>query len=230
MLKELLEKRFTAKWWSDKPVEKEKLNYVLDCALNVPSKQCSFDYEICVLGDSEKSKEIKDWIFWENSYCIDGTRVKEGPIGNRRYNGQCRAPIVLAFIGKREKVSYKNDVPRIDDNDLCRDIMVSATTAMLAAEEQGLNTGFQGCMGELAIAKKLNKKGFCYILLGMGYIDKFDTETISDKQHFAGRLVYKDDIKHGFDHGNNPAGDLRGPNRKKLPALGVGKRTLVDFI
>ena len=61
---------------------------------------------------------------------------------------------------------------------------------------------------------KLDKKGFCYILLGIGYIDKYDTETISDKLFFAGREVYKDGIKHGFDHGNNPSGDLRGPNRK----------------
>jgi len=213
MLKELLEKRFTAKWWSDKPVEKDKLDYILNCASTVPSKQGSFDYEICVLGDNEKSKDIKNWIYWENSYCIDGTRGKEGPIGNRRYNGQCLAPIVLAFIGKREKVSYEKDTPRIDDNDLCRDIMVSATTAMLAAEEQGLNTGLQGCMSEKEVAKKLDKKGFCYILLGIGYIDKYDTETITDKLFFAGREVFKDGVKHGFDHGNNPADDLRGPNR-----------------
>lgn len=226
MLKEILEKRFTARWWLDKSVEKEKLEYILDCALTVPSKQSRYSYEICVLGDSEKSKEIKDWIYWEDSYCINDVRAKDekkDPIGQRAYNGQCRAPVVLAFIGKKENVKHA---------ECCNDIMISVTTAMLAAEEQGLNTGFQACLGELEVAKKLGKKGFCHILLGIGYIDKYDTENIAldPSIFFAGRFVYKDNIKYGYDDGNNPVEDLRGRHRKNLAALGVGKRSLVDYI
>ena len=38
MLKELLSNRFTAKWWSEKTVEEDKLQYVLDCTYLSPSK------------------------------------------------------------------------------------------------------------------------------------------------------------------------------------------------
>ena len=68
MLKDLLEKRFTAKHWSNNPIDKEKLDYVLDCAYLSPSKRSSYDYEILVLDNNPKAKEIKDWIYWENSW------------------------------------------------------------------------------------------------------------------------------------------------------------------
>ena len=78
MLKDLLEKRFTAKWWSDKPVEKEKLDYILDCTYLAPSKNGKWKFEIFVLGNSEKANEIKQWLYWENTYCLDMKRGKEG--------------------------------------------------------------------------------------------------------------------------------------------------------
>ena len=91
-IKEILTNRFTAKWCSDKKVDDEKLQYVLDCAYLAPSKRSEYDYEILVLGDSPKAKEIKDWLYWENSWCYKGERAPEGVDGtpDRRYNGQCR--------------------------------------------------------------------------------------------------------------------------------------------
>ena len=182
MLKELLEKRFTAKWWSEKPVEKYKLDYVLDCIKKAPSKNGKYDYDLFILGDSEKSKKFKQWLYWENTYCLDLKRAPGGPIGNRRYNGQVLAPIVLIWVTK-----YKH-------KDTEQDCVVSSTIAMLAAEEQNLYTGFNGCLGEEEIANKLGVKGNAVIAIGLGYIDKMDSEVTRD--------VYKDDILHGFDIAN----------------------------
>ena len=201
MLKELLEKRFTAKWWSDKEVEKEKLNYILDCTYLAPSKNGKWNYEIFVLGNSEKANEIKQWLYWENTYCIDGERIKEGPIGNRRYNGQVLAPTVLIWVAKNKNRETFNDC------------LVSSTITMLAAEEQGVNTGFNGCLGEIATAEKLGRgaSGHASIILGLGYIDKID-----DKIQ---REVLRDNVKHGFDYGNVSPEILRGPNRNKKPEI-----------
>ncbi len=226
MLKDLLEKRFTAKWWSNNPVDKEKLDYILDCAYLSPSKRSSYDYEILVLDNNPKAKEIKDWLYWENSWCYKGERAPEGVDGtpDRRYNGQCQAPIVLIWQGIMDKVSYTRYTPRIDEPDLCRDMAVSASIAMMAAEEVGLNTGIQSCFEEKELSIKLGKKGFSYLILGIGEIDKYDNETITNKAHFPGRYVYKNGKHMGFDFGNNPAYD------KEVSISRKEKKTKEDII
>ena len=226
-IKEILTNRFTAKWWSDKKVDDKKLQYVLDCAYLAPSKRSEYDYEILVLGDSPKAKEIKDWLYWENSWCYKGERAPEGVDGtpDRRYNGQCQAPVVLVWQGILDRVSYNRFTPRIDEPDLCRDMAISASIAMMAAEEVGLHTGLQSCFEEDELGKKLGKKWFSYILLGIGDIDKYDHKTIfPDSGHFPGRFVYKDGKHMGFDFGNNPAYD------KEVNISRKGKKTKEDII
>ena len=205
MLREILEKRFTAKWWSDKPIEQEKLDYILDCAYSAPSKNGKYNYEIFVLGDSEKSNEIKHWLYCENTYCIGGERLREGPIGHRRYNGQVLAPTVLVWVAK-----HKNE-------ETFNDCLVSSTIAMIASEEQGINTGFNGCLGEKETAEKLGRYDSSHapIAMGLGYIDKMDDD--------IQREVYKDNVKYGFDYGNVKPEIRRGPNR-------VGKKTKDELI
>ena len=203
MLKELLSNRFTAKWWSEKPVEEDKLQYVLDCTYLSPSKNGKYKYEIFVLGNSDKANEIKQWLYWENTYCIDGERLKEGPIVNRRYNGQLLAPIVLVWVANNK------------DKETFNDCMVSSTISMLAAEEQGLQTGFNGCQGVKDLAKKLDREGsYAYISLGLGNIDKIDGIDNSIQ-----REVIKDNVKHGFDYGNVDVSVTRGPNRYNKPKI-----------
>jgi nitroreductase len=203
MLKELLEKRFTAKWWSDKEVEKEKLNYILDCTYLAPSKNGKWNYEIFVLGNSEKANDFKKWSYWEDTYCIDGEQKKEGPIGNRRYNGQILAPVLLVWVSNKK------------DRETFNDCLVSATISMLAAEEAGLDTGFNGCLSEKDTAKKLDRPGhYSTIMLGLGYADKLDGINNSIQ-----REVTKDGVKHGFDYGNVSPEILRGPNRNKKPEI-----------
>lgn len=203
MLKDLLSNRYTAKWWSDDSVDSEKLQYILDCTYLSPSKQGKWNYEIFVLGNNQKSISIKEWLYWENTYCLDTVRGKEGPIGNRRYNGQITAPIVLVWVAKDR------------DNEIFNDCMVSSTIAMMAAQEQGLQTGFNACQGQKDLAKKLDREGsYAYISLGLGNIDKIDGIDNSIQ-----REVIKDNVKHGFDYGNVDVSVTRGPNRYNKPKI-----------
>ena len=190
MLKELLEKRTTTKWWSDKIVEKDKLDYVLNCVRRTPSKQLKYNFKVLIFDESKKCKEIKDWLYWEHTCCLNKVRGAKGE-GLRRYNGQVLAPIVLAWA------SEKNDLEVIED------IMVSSTIALLAAEEVGLNTGFNGCLESKELGQKVGEP-HVHMLLGLGYADKIDGETI--------RKVYKDGIEMGWDLSNGAQGDCINNN------------------
>ena len=190
MLKELLEKRTTTKWWSDKIVEKDKLDYVLNCIRRTPSKQLKYNFKVLIFDESKKCKEIKDWLYWEHTCCLDKVRGAKGE-GLRRYNGQVLAPIVLAWA------SEKNDLEVIED------IMVSSTTALLAAEEVGLNTGFNGCLESKELGHKVGEP-YVHMLLGLGYADKVDGEPM--------RKVYKDGVEMGWDLSNGAQGECINNN------------------
>ena len=190
MLKELLEKRTTTKWWSDKIVEKDKLDYVLNCIRRTPSKQLKYNFKVLIFDESKKCKEIKDWLYWEHTCCLNKVRGAKGE-GLRRYNGQVLAPIVLAWA------SEKNDLEVIED------IMVSSTTALLAAEEVGLNTGFNGCLESKELGHKVGEP-YVHMLLGLGYADKVDGEPM--------RKVYKDGVEMGWDLSNGAQGDCINNN------------------
>ena len=194
MLIDILKKRFTAKWWSDRDVEENKLNYICNCIYNSPSKNGKYAYEVIIVKD----QSVKDWLYWDSTYCIDGVREKKGPIGNRRYNGQVLAPLVFVWIADNK------------DRETYNDCVVSSTVAMLAAQEQSLQTGFNGCLDEIGTADRLGRTG-CYatIMLGIGYIDQVDS--------CITRPVLKGEIQHGFDYGNLDLKITESPNRRNKP-------------
>jgi len=78
MLKDLLEKRITTKWWSNKIVEKDKLDYVLNCIRRTPSKQLKYNFKVLIFDESKKCKEIKDWLYWEHTCCLNKIRGAKG--------------------------------------------------------------------------------------------------------------------------------------------------------
>jgi len=134
-----------------------------------PSKQGKYDHEIYVITDSSEGKEIKKWLYWENTYCLDGVRGKPGP-GLRRYNGQVLAPIVLLWITK--KLQGYSDTNELESQRVRDDAIISATMAMIAAEELGLRTGFNSTIGKLEIEQKLKlnlENKTPVIAVGMGY-------------------------------------------------------------
>tara|TARA_B100000214_G_C23643206_1_gene479405 strand:- start:11 stop:604 length:594 start_codon:yes stop_codon:yes gene_type:complete len=190
MLKDLLKTRVTTKWWSDKIVEDDKVEYVLDCIRRAPSKQLNYNFKVIIFDESKRCKEIKNWLYWEHTYCLNKIRGGKGE-GLKRFNGQVLAPIVIAWA------SEKNDLEVIED------IMVSSTTALLAAEEIGLDTGFNGCLEAKELGQKIGEP-YVHMLLGMGYSDNKSGDNI--------RKVYKDGVEVGWDLDNGAQGECINNN------------------
>ena len=174
MLKKILQKRITTKWWLPNAVEPEKLNEVIECAYLAPSKQGAFEYTLYIISDSAEGKALKEYMFWEDTVCTGLVRKNQGP-GLRRYNGQVNAPVVLVWLASKKKIglnelSNENDSGRVRD-----DCIVSATMALCAAEAIGLQTGFCGCIDQLALASKITGtpinqlQQIAIIALGIGY-------------------------------------------------------------
>lgn len=207
MLKEHLKKRFTAKWWDDRPVEPEKLNDILEATYYAPSKQGTYRYKVVVITDSNEGKLFKKWLYEENTWCHEGVRGKLGT-NEKRYNGQVLAPIVLAYL------SFYKDTSEIEDLSLKNhiDTVVSATVAMCAAEELGLSTGFNSTVDGFAISQKL---GFpdtvCTLLLGIGYA----TPDLRIKRGIYNRQG----IRYGYDYSNTDPRIQIDINRTQKPTF-----------
>ena len=225
MLKNVLESRFTAKWWDNKPVNEEDISNIVDAAYNAPSKQGNFDYLIYVITDSEEGKKFKEYMYWENTYCIDGALYnRDENVGKmKRFNGQVLAPVLMIWLAKKFKVTttsgnyYENEYSRT-----MNDCIVSSTMAMCQAEELGLQTGFCGCIKGEEVSNKLGQPDyFGVISLGIGYA------TISNIS--GDKDIYdKNGIKVGFDLANvNPAWKNIDRRNKRLPK---NKETFIKYI
>jgi len=171
MLKDVLKDRFTAKWWKTDPVEQDKLNAVLEAAYLAPVKNGKFDHELMVLTDSAEARAIKEYLYFENTWCGDGARRKPNFTGLKRYNGQLLAPVVLLWSANIPSVSIsianENEKQRIRDN-----CLLQAGFAMCAAEEQGLRTGINSTQGGIEIARHLGLENKdCLLSMGIGYAD-----------------------------------------------------------
>lgn len=171
MLKDVLKDRFTAKWWKTDAVEQDKLDAVLKAAYLAPVKNGKYDHEIMVLTDSPEGRELKEFLYFENTWCGDGIRQKPGFTGMKRFNGQVLAPVVLLWSATSPTANVsalnENERQRIRDN-----CLLQAGFAMCAAEEQGLRTGINSTQSGLDIAKHLGITGKeCILSLGIGYAD-----------------------------------------------------------
>lgn len=169
MLKDVLRNRFTAKWWKDDPVEQEKLDAVLQAAYLAPVKNGKFDHELLVLTDSAEGKAIKEYLYYDHTWCGDGIRNKPGFVGMKRYNGQVIAPVVLLWSANipPATISPVNENEKIRIRDNC---LLQAGFAMCAAEEQGLRTGINSTQFGLDVAQHLGIVGKeCILSLGIGY-------------------------------------------------------------
>jgi nitroreductase len=183
----LLQQRYTTKLWQDAPVTDAQLDYVLQCAYLAPSKMAHHSHRIVALTNSVQGREIKDWLFYEHTWAWDGYPAYDIPAGHhsteaRDYNGQYRAPVVLIWLSElkdarrvtvqkqihNEWVQYTVGTP--DAYQQRSDIYISATAAMLAAEEQGLHTGYGVCHHNKMVAERLGMPTHnAVVAMGMGY-------------------------------------------------------------
>jgi nitroreductase len=217
MLLNHLQNRYTAKWWNDQQIESGNLEAIIKCAYLAPSKQGNYDFEIVVLTDSPTGKEFKQWLYWDNTTCLDKVRGKPGE-GLRRYNGQVLAPIVMIWLAKQ----FEQPLNDYSENEFLRtnnDCIISATMAMCQAEELGINTGFCGCLGGREIADRLNKPNSTAIVsIGFGYATSHNTsQTIK---------VYNEDVEMGFDLANHHSSIRNIPTRVKRPDI----NSMVNYI
>jgi hypothetical protein len=92
---------------------------------------------------------------------------------------------VLLWVGK--KIEGLSDTNELESQRIRDDVMVSATIAMLAAEELGFKTGLNGCIGTLEIEEKLNLQNKTPIIaLGIGYAH---SENRISRQVYQGNFV-----------------------------------------
>lgn len=202
-----LENRFTAKWWTDDELPMDKVETILECAYQAPSKQGHHEFEIHVLTDSPEGKEFKEWLYYENTACLDRIRGKPGK-GLRRYNGQVLAPVVMIWLAK----TYARSENPYGESSWLRtnnDCIISSTMAMCQAEELGVRTGFCGCLGGREIADKLNRPNHTAIIsIGFGY---------ATPDRMLGRKVYKNGVEIGFDLSNTVPSIRTAENRRRRP-------------
>ena len=217
MLLDHLRNRYTAKWWDPIPLEDEKTKAIIECAYLAPSKQGNYDFEIAVLTDSPTGKEFKQWLYWDNTACLDKVRGKPGE-GLRRYNGQILAPVVMIWLAKQ----FDQTVNDYNENEFLRtnnDCIISATMAMCQAEELGVNTGFCGCIGGREIADRLSRpKSTAVVSMGFGYATSHHTNRTMK--------VYNDNTELGFDLANHHPSIRNIPSRINRPEI----TTMVNYI
>lgn len=211
-----LEKRFTAKWWDPIEVETDKLETILECAYQAPSKQGHHDFEMHVLTDSKEGKEFKEYLFWENTACLNKVRAATGP-GPRRYNGQVLAPIVIVWLGKTQPAT-RNPYGESEWLRTNNDCIISSTMAMCQAEELGIRTGFCGTIGGREIADRLNRPNHTAIIsVGFGYATPDSLQV---------RKVIKDGVVMGFDLSNTDHTIRNFENRKNRPS----KYSMINYL
>lgn len=110
----------------DLPVPAEHVQYILDCASAMPTKQNIACYKIFASTNSEFNNKIFLQSFW------DGDKF------THLRNGQVNAPLLLIFCQ-----NVDNDVHL--DHDLYVNIGIAMGAASLAAAELGYKTGFNKC-------------------------------------------------------------------------------------
>jgi len=112
---ELAKKRYSVRSYSDRPVEEEKLQYILECGRIAPSAANYQPWKIFVVKDA-------------------GMREKLASTYRRDWFKQ--APIILVFCGDHPTAWKRNDGK--DHTDVDVSILIDHIT--LAAAEQGLGT------------------------------------------------------------------------------------------
>ena len=236
-ISEILKNRITTKCFDNIPIEQDKIDYILECAIAAPSKQGLYNYKIGVLGNSGQAREIKTWMFQSDSWC-DEKGVRLGKTGRKVLNGQYNAPLVLVWMQREKDINklekddsvdgnanidyYKKGTPmhQTNETDLV-DMTVSSSVAMLAAEEQGLSTGFGRCHDADKVAEKLGYPGLkAEIILGIGYGTDHDNDELPDN-HYAIAVYRKKGSLLGIMSKNIPPGvpvrhRLRKPHIDKL--------------
>ncbi len=215
LVKDLLESRITTKWWSDKDISNDDLNYILECARLAPSPHGVFTTSIFVSRDDT----YKKWLHEKNTYCYGKPNEggfkrakihpKEYNPKNKRYNGQVNAPVILTWLYTGNRNPLVTNRNFYDDAKV--DALISSSYASIAALERKIDFGFCSCMGGKEISEFLQVGQDALIIMGLGYKDKY-------KGNYR-RDVIKNGKNVGWDRDNMPKEMSNTPGRKYRPKM-----------
>jgi len=159
MLNDILKNRFTCRQWDrSREVPFELIQGILQDVYDSPRKNGDPSCVVKVLTPSEEGERLKDELL-KVTWCRDmekGVITNKGPI---RIQGQLTAPYVFLF-GTVNEVHY--NAHHIANATL------QTTTAMISAEEKGLNTGYCHCVDPDEVFET-DINFFAMSLLGIGY-------------------------------------------------------------
>ena len=128
---ELVNKRFSYRGYINKPVEQNKLEYILECSALAPSAKNEQPWKIYIV----QSDEVKEKLY--EAYPRDW--LKE-------------APIIVVFVGLEGKHWVRSD----GKSYLMCDVTIITDYFILAATEQGLGTCYIAAFDEEKVKAALN--------------------------------------------------------------------------
>lgn len=159
MLNDILTNRFTCRQWDrSREVSFELIQGILQDVYDSPRKNGDASVIVKVLTPSEEGERLKDELL-KVTWCRDGDKGALSNTGPIRIQGQLTAPYVFLF-GTVNEVHY--NVHHVANATL------QTTTAMISAEEKGLNTGYCQCV-EPEEVLKTDINFYAMSLLGIGY-------------------------------------------------------------
>jgi len=160
IFKELCEKRFSFRGFENKPVEQEKLDYIMECARIAPSAANRQPWKI---------------------YLIKNEDVKKSLVSAYNREWFAEAPVIVVFTG----IEDENWVRNSDKTSylLC-DVTIIADYFILAATEQGLGTCYIAAFDpdKVRQALRLPKNETPLLLSPLGYPKANSTRERSRKE------------------------------------------------
>ncbi|OGS26674.1 MAG: hypothetical protein A2297_04135 [Elusimicrobia bacterium RIFOXYB2_FULL_48_7] len=160
---ELAAKRFSARNYLDKPVEKEKLGLCLEAARLAPSACNSQPWEFIVVNNPELKNRLAAVIF-------------SGIYQTNRF--AAKAPVLVLVASDKGSIISKTGAFIRDTKFYLVDIGIAAEHFILQAAELGLGTCWLGWFNEQAAKKILGipKNKRVDIVISVGYTDKIPPE------------------------------------------------------
>src|SRR4051812_25716252 len=160
---DVIRKRQSIRKWQARPVEKEKLNCILEAINRAPSAGNFQAYEIYVIESAEARKQIAD-ATWDQGYMAN-------------------APVLLAFCSNPARCQYGPEPYPLEDT------TIACTFAMLAVTALGLGAVWIGAFDpkKIAMAMNIPSGQVPVAILAVGYADEVPERTsrreLSDLVH-----------------------------------------------
>lgn len=166
---QMLEAKKQCVTWSDKKVDKEYIDSILDdIHKHCNSKQNKVPYEIKVMDWS--NPEMRDLLFRH-------ARDEESPEGKKdtHYNTQVLAPYVLLFFERDDNTYDERDLLRISNLEIGLAVQIAAFSAV----SKGLSVGFCKCFNDRdrhEFHKRFNVHSSPSVVIGIGYYREKDNQ------------------------------------------------------